>query len=153
MIKMEMEPSLPGERLTQTRRRHISRLLEESPKLSPKQVLELAALYEIGRSIIYCDVAILTRPEILWHFQARRKVAAQNDRAKNLGLEGRVTADEWLDLCEKYGEICLCCKKDEPLTLDHVTPLSKGGANTIDNVQPLCLQCNIKKHTDETDYR
>jgi len=28
---------------------------------------------------------------------------------------------------------------------DHVMPLSRGGANTIDNIQLLCRACNLKK--------
>ncbi len=50
----------------------------------------------------------------------------------------------------------LGCGYKEPeikLTLDHVIPLSKGGRNIIDNIQPLCLACNDSKGTKNTDYR
>ena len=37
--------------------------------------------------------------------------------------------------------------------MDHVVPLKLGGANTVDNVQPLCGSCNCKKHLKIIDYR
>ena len=60
---------------------------------------------------------------------------------------------EWIDLCEKYDNLCLCCKKKNPLTVDHVIPISKGGLNIIENIQPLCKKCNCAKHDKIIDYR
>ena len=66
---------------------------------------------------------------------------------------GTFTQAEWDSLCARYNYTCLCCKQVKPLTFDHVVPLSKGGSNTIDNIQPLCLKCNQKKHNKIIDYR
>ena len=69
---------------------------------------------------------------------------------------GTYTAQEWTELKETYNYTCLCCGKQEPdikLTPDHVIPLTKGGSNTIDNIQPLCITCNKRKGTKKTDYR
>jgi len=33
------------------------------------------------------------------------------------------------------------------LTVDHATPLTRGGTNYIDNLVPACFQCNMKKST------
>jgi len=65
------------------------------------------------------------------------------------------TFGEWELLKIQYGNTCPCCKKSEPeikLTIDHIIPLSKGGTNLIENIQPLCLKCNMKKHTKIIKY-
>ncbi len=67
---------------------------------------------------------------------------------------GKHTTKEWKDLCDKYGNRCLCCgRSDVKLTIDHVVPISKGGGNSISNLQPLCSLCNNRKHTEIIDYR
>jgi 5-methylcytosine-specific restriction endonuclease McrA len=74
-------------------------------------------------------------------------------RARMAAAEGRFTAEEWLALCEKYDNRCLCCGAQEKLSVDHVIPLSRGGTNYIDNLQPLCSPCNSSKGTKIIDYR
>jgi hypothetical protein len=38
-------------------------------------------------------------------------------------------------------------------SVDHVKPLSKGGTNTYDNLQLLCVNHNKAKGDEEIDYR
>ena len=63
------------------------------------------------------------------------------------------TAQEFAEICAVYGGVCLACGSDGPLTADHVVPVSKGGANDIINIQPLCGSCNSKKGIKVIDYR
>ena len=53
----------------------------------------------------------------------------------------------------KYGRECLCCGSAEKIALDHVVPITKGGADDVGNLQPLCRSCNSKKGTKIIDYR
>ncbi len=40
---------------------------------------------------------------------------------------------------------CAHCGSTDDLEIDHVHPLSRGGANTPDNLQVLCHDCNQEK--------
>ena len=68
---------------------------------------------------------------------------------------GSHTFKEWEALKVKHNWTCLHCGKSEPkikLTEDHIIPLSKGGSDSIDNIQPLCGSCNSKKGTGKNIY-
>ena len=45
------------------------------------------------------------------------------------------------------GKCAICGKpvKFKKMTIDHITPLSRGGTNNYDNLQLACLSCNRLK--------
>lgn len=78
----------------------------------------------------------------------------RNRRARKLNAEGTYSSSEWIDLCTKTGHRCLSCgAQGILLTVDHIIPLSKGGSNSISNLQPLCKACNSSKGVKTIDYR
>lgn len=83
----------------------------------------------------------------------RVRISGQRRRARERRAEGTHSYAEWLALCEKYGNCCLCCGEQKPLTEDHVIPLARGGTDYITNIQPLCGECNSRKGTRIVDYR
>ena len=82
-----------------------------------------------------------------------RAISRRNVHRRKVRKGESYTLAEWFALCERYDNRCLRCGEKKRLTVDHVIPISKGGANTIDNIQPLCFECNDLKKTDCTDYR
>jgi len=65
--------------------------------------------------------------------------------------DGSITNEAILSLLGKQNSICLMCGKDisNCYTLDHIKPISKGGTNSIFNIQLLCKSCNCKKGNRE----
>jgi 5-methylcytosine-specific restriction endonuclease McrA len=91
-----------------------------------------------------------------WKRKHPEKVSQYNSnrRARNNGLSGKIFAEQWKEIVEKYGKKCLRCGRgDVILTIDHILPLSGGGKHEISNIQPLCKSCNSKKGKKHIDYR
>lgn len=91
-----------------------------------------------------------------WKKRNREKVVAYENRrrAAKRNSGGAYTSEEWFALVEREGNCCSCCRRtDVKLQADHVIPLSRGGSNLIENIQPLCGDCNNWKFTKSHDFR
>ena len=54
---------------------------------------------------------------------------------------------------EKWNYECAYCGSEENLTLDHITPRSKGGSDRVTNVLCACHSCNhLKGHQTWYDW-
>jgi len=79
----------------------------------------------------------------------RDKIKKQRRR----GAIGMHTLQEWENVKREWNYCCARCGMQEPfnnqcyqkLTEDHIIPISKGGSNFIENIQPLCHRCNSEK--------
>lgn len=74
-------------------------------------------------------------------YWAQRQAA----RAHKYGVIGLVSWEEWGAILTAHDNKCHWCQRElhvSFLTLDHVKPLSEGGAHDKTNVVPACANCN-----------
>lgn len=72
---------------------------------------------------------------------------------KRRGTVGSHSVEQWEKIKKDNNYCCTICGMQEPfteqqyqkLTEDHIIPISKGGSNNIENIQPLCKSCNSSK--------
>ena len=58
------------------------------------------------------------------------------------------TEFEKQSICSGHDYKCASCRTDlldRDYQIDHKIPLMKGGKNSIENLQPLCVSCHKKK--------
>lgn len=61
-------------------------------------------------------------------------------------LSGSLTPSQWSGRLAEFNYSCAyCLDASNDLTADHMIALSRGGANSIDNIVPACRSCNSKK--------
>jgi 5-methylcytosine-specific restriction endonuclease McrA len=76
-----------------------------------------------------------------------------NQRAKKLGVTGKITMQQWQFVLELTNFMCIACEESIADSIDHVVSFHNGGTNTCENIQPMCLRCNLKKGTKDIDFR
>lgn len=80
--------------------------------------------------------------------EVRKKLL--EEEFKDLVKEGRerIPEETRYEVWRRDGGKCARCGSRENLEFDHVIPLSKGGSNTVRNVELLCERCNREKSDD-----
>lgn len=99
---------------------------------------------------------------IRWRKRNIKKILEWNRQRvlQKRGVIGFHNEEEWEELKRKYNNRCAECKIPEQklaeiwkgssftkLTKDHIIPLNRGGTDFINNIQPLCISCNARKHS------
>lgn len=79
----------------------------------------------------------------------RCKIYAAQYKAKRRGWEGDgpgVSFADWTRTINRHKGCCAYCGAlPDKLHMDHVVPLSRGGAHAVGNMLPACEPCNLSK--------
>lgn len=82
----------------------------------------------------------------------KTRVHQINRRALKRNNGGKLSSDIASRLMVLQQGKCACCRTDlrkSKYHLDHIEPLAKGGMHDDSNIQLLCPQCNMTKHTSD----
>ena len=93
----------------------------------------------------------------------RYKTSVKNGQKGGRPKKDKITSTnsielDWKEMQEFFGYKCIACgtqmdERNRP-TKDHIIPQSWGGIDKIENLQPLCRECNASKCADNSiDYR
>lgn len=98
-----------------------------------------------------------TTGKVTRYCRACRRVRARDYGARRARSDRHHTKAQWEALLAQHDRCPICHRAwaDVPprpdrryknvWTRDHIVPLSQGGADTIENIQPACYQCNSGK--------
>lgn len=70
-----------------------------------------------------------------------RMPAVTEQPARREAIPRAVQREVW----QRDGGRCVECGTREKLCFDHIVPFSRGGSNTVRNLQLLCERCNLSK--------
>ncbi len=70
-------------------------------------------------------------------------------------MRGDHSHEEWIALLQEFEHRCVCCGGlcDPEPTKDHIIAVSMGGSDSIENIQPLCRECNTTKGGGGADWK
>lgn len=121
------------------REKYLADLSEYRKK--PSQVEYRKQYYQANkdRLAIYCVEYRKKNPNSYLIPKAKRRAQQRNNTI------GVITPELLADRLAYYGYKCWICKTAPYEHIDHVKPLSKGGAHMLANLRPACADCNLKK--------
>ena len=92
-----------------------------------------------GMETVTCEI----NQQRISHEKQCKRIATTSKRGKRKILYQR--QDGKCAICGRALQIDDYTSMENYLTIDHIFPLSRGGVNTIDNLQGLCRNCNSIK--------
>lgn len=86
----------------------------------------------------------------------RKRIYAdiRKQRLKEARMLGTHTSEQWDEILRLVGFRCVRCGcRPEPRPCkDHIVPICRGGSDHVDNLQPLCRECNTSQGNSQFNW-
>ena len=130
-------------RWAQENREHLREYYKNYHDLNRETILEKKRIYNSQAENKERNYALMKKWRAANPIEQRlhRQVRHANAQAKKYGLIDRIGIKDVRNL----PHYCIYCGTRAKLTVDHIHPISKGGANQRPNLTTACLPCNQKK--------
>mgnify|MGYP001595056159 FL=1 len=80
------------------------------------------------------------------HPEVARSAAKRRRAQLNGSIKNDISITQWEEIKIAFDNCCAYCDTNTAkLTIDHITPLTKGGQHTLWNIVQACKSCNSKK--------
>ncbi|MCK9302986.1 MAG: DUF4373 domain-containing protein [Bacteroidales bacterium] len=86
-------------------------------------------------------------------WQSEKRNLRRRERRRAARARGRHTKRQWVQMLQFFGNKCIYCGATENIVKSRVIPHCRGGSDSINNIQPLCLKCSKRISNDGSDYR
>ncbi len=128
-----------------------ARLLAQAKEYYRKNHLIINARNSLNRKLLLTIQPLVVRAQRRARANPEQRLASnRRRRALHHNSIGFFTATEWQKIVARQKGRCANCGCKNPLTADHIVPLSAGGCSYIWNIQGLCPQCNSRKQAKLT---
>lgn len=77
--------------------------------------------------------------------KALNKIRRHRRKARKKQVINSLTSQQWEITKQYFNNCCAYCGKETAMTMDHFIPLSKMGELSINNIIPVCFDCNSGK--------
>lgn len=83
----------------------------------------------------------------LYHRQKSKRKKAMMRNSAAVQISGKQIKRRF----SQFGDVCAYCGCTDDLQIEHVMPISKGGAHVIENIVPACRECNAAKRDHDVE--
>jgi 5-methylcytosine-specific restriction endonuclease McrA len=103
-------------------------------------------LYENKKAKYASNPELQAKYNKKWKENNPENVAATEHRRRARKASNGVNLVTAAEIAAIIAQPCMACDAPAPSTIEHLIPISRGGAHSVGNLAPLCKPCNSSKN-------